>query len=153
HSPELQERPWPPVRPFSAFAESFQRFLESSPAGQRSSLQRLREEPESHSEFLHRGLATVYAYILGYRDSPCYQRLDDEREGRLQSAKIVLERELLDGWLRPAELPRLDDRAEAVLYLRKLAGDNPGYHHPLFDYVESTASPQALRLFLWNEVI
>jgi hypothetical protein len=152
-SPALQELPWPPVNRFADFGAPLGGFLDLPADAQRAKLHRLRQTPERHGRFLHRSLASVYAYVLGYPDSPCFRRLDDALEGKLQQAKIVLERELLDGWLVPAATPPFRDRAEAMAHLRGLAGDNPGYHHPLFDYVRAAASRRALELFLWNEVV
>jgi hypothetical protein len=152
-SPRLQELPWPPVSPADGIAEPLSCFLNFTPAEQQGELCRLRSESEAHSRFLHQGLGVIYSYVLGYPDSPCHLRNDDELEMRLLRAKVALERELSDWWLRPAPVPDCRDQREAARHLQKLAETNVGVNHPLFDYLAARASRRAMEVFLLNDVV
>src|SRR5207244_8303366 len=94
-------------------------------------LQRLRSAPDEHARLVHGFLAVIYGYVLGYRDSPCWRTADDALEIKLQQAKIVLERELLDHLLNPASATRNLSQCEAVAYLHRLIRTNGGAEHRL----------------------
>lgn len=151
-SPRLQGLPWPPVSPANGVGP-LSSFLELPKVEQQQELCRLRLDQEAHSNFLHRGLGTIYSYALGYPDSPCHLHNDDELELKLLQAKVVLERELRDWWLRPQIASSYSDQREVARYLEKLAETNSGVDHPLFDYLAKEASRPAMEVFLLNDVV
>ncbi|HYO54133.1 iron-containing redox enzyme family protein [Archangium sp.] len=150
---ELQDRYWPPVEPFNRFGERFMAFLESDAKAQNGQLVALRASPEAHGEFLQLALGTIYAYIFGYKDSPLFLSTDDRLEVRMQVAKIVLEREMLEHFLKPRPVPALSSAEAGIDYLERLALENEGVLHPFFDFLADQASERALRTFLRLEVI
>lgn len=152
-SPRLQHLPWPPVGRANGGLGSLGRFLALSRAEQQQELSRLRFDREAHSSFLHHALGIIYSYVLGYPDSPCHLRNDDELEVQLLQAKVVLERELYDWWLRPAAAAECRDQEEAAQHLQVLAESNAGVDHPLFDYLAAEASRPAMEVFLLNDVV
>lgn len=152
-SPSLQNRYWPFVPSFSGLSPKFAGFLELPVAEQEDTLRSLRGSAEDHGRFIHESLASIYAYRLGYRDSPCYMNTDDELERKLEQAKIVLERELLDHWLPPVGDCEVAEQGNAARQLRSVAADNRGVAHPLFDYLETEASREAILAFLWCDVV
>lgn len=150
--PPLQSHHWPPVNAFERLPPGFREFIALDHAQQRAMLSQARPDRESHGRLLHSYLDVVSAYIFGYEDSPCYGRLDDDLETQLLAAKVVLERELYDQWLRPRPVPAdVVDQHRAHDYLVDLSRDNESLSHPLFAYLRTTAGPQALRVFLRNE--
>ena len=150
--PPLQRHAWPPVQPFNRLPVEFRDFLAMDRRRQGEALELARRDPEVHGRTLHSYLDVVSAYIFGYEDSPCHGKLDDELEARLLAAKLVLERELFDHWLRPLPVPAdLGDQHRAYRYLIELSQNNTSLAHPLFSYLKTTAGPQALRIFLRNE--
>lgn len=108
---------------------------------------------EVHGETLHQFLDVISAYIFGYDDSPCVGKLDDALESQLLCAKIQFERELLDHWLPVVAEPDIASQGEAASYIRHLALDNPARSHRLFDFIESEATVDALRIFLRTEAM
>ena len=137
---ELQDRYWPPVEPFARFNERFMPFLRSDAKEQSTQLAALRASPEAHGEFLQRALGTIYAYIFGYKDSSLFLSTDDPLESRMLLAKIVLEREMLEHFLKPGPVPALANAAEGIDYLERLALDNAGVLHPFFDFLATVMS-------------
>jgi Iron-containing redox enzyme len=150
--PRLQAREWPPLNHFRALPPDFAEFLELGAAEQARYLAERRAGGEEFSQLLHSFLDAVSSYIFGYADSPVAGCLRDELEIRIQQAKIVLERELLEGWLRPLAVPPIDDQRQAREYLLGLAAKNSSLTHPLFPFLREKASPEALRNFLRTEV-
>jgi hypothetical protein len=148
----LQKHYWPPVNPFQGFSQGFAEFLELTPNQQHQYLETLKEVPEQHGQFLHHSLAQIYAYCLGYQDSPCYLKTDESLERKLLNAKLTLETELHENGLSPEPIPRELSQNEAADYLKTLAVNNPGIEHKLFDYLE-TAPRNVLLRFLQHEVM
>ena len=152
-APALQDRYWPHVNPWTAPESAFWAFVRLEPAEQRQYLVALRRHPEAHGRFLHTALGSIYSYRLDYRDSPCYQRIDDHIEGRLELAKIALEDELMAEGLAITPIPRGLNQDDAAAYLRELARCNAGTVHELYDYLATGASKTALETMLYLEVI
>lgn len=98
-------------------------------------------------------MGVIYSYILGYEDSPCYIKTDDKLEIKLQQAKILLERELMNYWLAIQPIPEQLNQVEAAEYLSKKILVNSGIYHELFEHIATTASKAAISTFLQNEVI
>ncbi|TKD09433.1 iron-containing redox enzyme family protein [Polyangium fumosum] len=149
---ELQGHDWPPVAPFEKLAAQLDMFLGLDMHQQKDQLAALRGNADAYGAFLHGSLGTLYAYVLGYRDSPLFLATDDAVEARLHGAKIVLEREMLEHFLAPPPPPALPGRAAKLDYLEHLAMNNPGVHDPFFDFVADRATRPALREFLRCEV-
>ena len=152
-SPPLQSFYWPPVGSFNKFAPELDHFLGLSMTEQRARLADLRPDQDAHGRFLHKCLSAIYAYIFGYRDSPCHLAADDELEVRLQRAKISLEREMLEHFLRPEPVPQGLDIRAACDYLRDHVAHNAGVAHPFFDFLRDEAGLAAYREFLRIDVI
>ena len=149
----LQQQRWPPVADFERMPPELQRFLDVPAPEQRARLEALRDDPEEHGRFLQESLSFLYGYVFGYPDSPLYLRADDALEEKLLGAKLRIERELLEHWLRPAPVPARMEPEQAGVYLRKLIRTNRGLHHPFFDYLQAHASRASLLEFLELEVI
>ena len=150
----LQDRYWPPVEVFSGVSRGLARFLELPIVRQREYLAAKRGDREEHGSILHCNLAEIYAYLFGYQDSPCGVPTDDDLEIKLQRAKIVLERELLDMWLEPAPVPGGAATQEAAASrLSHLVAQNTGVTHDLFDFLAEEATPRAIETFIRCEVI
>ncbi len=151
-SPPLQNNRWPVVPQFETISPELESFLDLSLERQRHELSRLRTTREEHAEFVNRALGLIYAYRFGYADSPCFLGTNDDREIRLEQAKILVERDLL-AFLGPPEAPRVGSQQELVALLRTLLAENPGVDHPLFRYLEVEASRDNFHEFLLNDVI
>lgn len=149
----LQHWPWPPVGDFQKLPEDFARCLPLSAREQAEYLGALRTQPEEHGRFIQESLSLIYGYAFGYPDSPLYLRADDEMEERLLRFKLVLEREMLEHWLKPTTPPLVKDQRDAVEYLRHLLSDNPGIYHPFFDFVRDTMSREQMVQFLQMEAV
>ena len=149
----LQQQRWPPVADFERIPPELLLFLDASASGQQLLLDDLRTTPETHGRFLQEGLSFIYGYVFGYEDSPLYLRADDVLEEKLFGAKLRLERELLEHWLRPPPPPEGLEVESACRYLQELIRTNDGLHHPFFDYLEHHASRAALAEFLELETI
>lgn len=149
----LQDRSWPPVNKFEGFSDSIKDFLNLEISQQCKILAETRENTEDCGKFIHESLGLIYAYVLGYEDSPCYITTDEELEIKLQQLKIVLERELMNHWLAIPPIPQQLNQVEAVDYLNKRILDNSGAYHDLFDYIATKASKTSIVTFLQNEVI
>lgn len=150
---ELQVRRWPPVGDFEKYPEGFGELLPLSGEEQRQYLASLRTDSERHGKFIQESLSLIYGYVFGYEDSPAYLRGDDQLELDLQRAKIALEREMLEHWLRPEPAPKGLDQAGAVKYLEGLVEKNTGVHHRFFDYVRDAMSRESMVEFLQLEAI
>lgn len=151
--PDLHTHHWPPVEVKTTLSEDALGFLNADMTEKQVILARKKTEP-TFPEFLHKTLSMIYAYVFGYEDSITYIHADDLLESNLYSAKIVLERELLDHWLEiNLDFPHDLNQSEAANYLYKLSKYNPAVNHPLFEYISSEASANAMQHFLFNEVI
>ena len=152
-SSNLQDRSLPPVNKFQGFSGLIKDFLYLDVTQQYEILAKSRDNFEEHGKFIHESLGLIYAYVLGYEDSPCYITTNEELEIKLQQLKIVLERELMNYWLDIPVIPQQLNQVEAVDYLNKKILDNSGVYHELFDYIATKASKTSVITFLQNEVI
>jgi hypothetical protein len=150
---DLQDRYWPPVVTFQELDPELRGFLGAPRERQESLLHDLRGDEEAHGRYLHTLLSEIYAYCFGYRDGACTSAPDDDLETALLTAKIRLERELLDHWMTPDPVAEIDDQLEAADHLDVVATTNPGVTHPLFDHLRDEASARQLQRFLQCEVI
>jgi hypothetical protein len=150
--PPLQQHYWPPVNYFDGFSQDFKTLFRLSSDAQHHFLNGLRKESERYGQFLHEALATIYAYSLGYQDSPCYLKTDESLERQLLSMKLVLETELLQHDLPMPTFPQGLSQQDAAEYLRVLLINNSSLSHPLFEYLE-TAPESVLLVFLQQEVM
>jgi hypothetical protein len=149
----LQEQAWPPVERFGGFDRKLEDFLRLPATEQRSRLVALRHEPEEHGAMIQKFLGTIYGYAYGYHDSPCHLETRDDLEAQLYRAKIILEREMLEHFLRPAPIPQGLSAKAACDYLRHYAATNAGVAHPFFDFIAESASRAAMVELLRCEVI
>jgi hypothetical protein len=150
---DLQQQPWPPVAPFDHFSKDLTRFLQTPKVGQQGILEELRQDPERHGKFIQESLSMIYGYVFGYPDSPLYLRADDDFEERILCAKLVIEREMLEHWLRPKPVPEGLDQRQASDYLREFIATNSGILHPFFDYVRDRMSRESMLEFVQLETI
>ncbi len=149
--PQLQDRPWPVVPAFDSASDDLTRFLRLSVEQQRMMFFNIRDSADWHAGFVNRYLGQIYAYRLGYADSPCFLNAHDDLEIQLERAKIVLERELIE--FLGVKVRSVTSQEELVTALQRLVVDNPGVNHPLFRFLEEEASAEAVRTFLLNDVI
>lgn len=149
----LQVYEWPPVVQFSGYTSEFARFLQATADRQHSRLSDLLSHDWNQSgKFLNQALATVYAYIYGYKDSPCHLRTYPKLEIQLQQAKIMIEEAYLNQWLPIKPLPEFDHVKAGYAYLERYVEANIGVGHALYDYLCNQASPEAIKAFLRLEV-
>lgn len=144
---------WPPVAKFDGLDPKLAAFLAGSEHDRKAMLAGLRDDPEAHGDFLHRHLASIYAHWFGYRDGPFTDGVDDAQERALFAAKIDLERELFDHWVKPGPQPEFEDQFAAADYLDEMAATNPGVGHPLFEYLRDEAPRDQIERFLQCELI
>jgi hypothetical protein len=149
----LQQQRWPPVADFARIPSDLQRFLEASGAEQQTLLADLRTNSEAHGRFIQDSLSFIYGYVFGYEDSPLYLRTDDVLEEKLLRAKLRIEREMLEHWLRPEPVPEGLDPEQACGYLQRLIRNNSGIYHPFFDYIRDQASRESMLEFLELETL
>jgi Iron-containing redox enzyme len=152
-SPKLQYRYWPPINKFENFNESLLIFINLEVNKQDELLVNMRDDIEVSGKVIHEYLGVIYSYLLGYKDSPCHIKTDDELEIKLQRAKIILERELMNHWLAIPTIPQQLNQTEAAEYLCTKIHDNSGAYHQLFDYIGTNASKAAIWTCLQHEVI
>lgn len=152
-TPSLQSYYWPPVSPFSGYKSAFSTFLCWDIDAQKYFLNDLiRRDWRCSGEFLNHALSEVYAYIYGYRDSPCYLSSDPDLEIQIQRAKILIEEVYANHWL-PIEIsPYFDNVKAAYAYLEHYVETNIGVEHELFEYLRDNASQEAVKTFLRLEV-
>ncbi|WP_242907706.1 iron-containing redox enzyme family protein [Actinomadura terrae] len=143
---------WPPVPAFSGLPDQLAEYLNTPRPERATMLARLRGA-EAHERFLHESLAEIYAYLYKYRDGAATQESHDDIEIDLLTAKIELERELLNHWLGHLDLPDFPDQSSAADYLDEFAESNPGVGHPLFAYLADEAPRWQLDMFLRGETI
>lgn len=149
----LKEAYWPPVGEFRTFKPEFKEFLLMSESEQVNYMTSLRSDEISHGVFIQNSLSCIYAYYLGYKDSPLHLNTDDVMEAKLSIAKIQLEREMLDAWLKP-EQPPLDLKQEELgPYLKEYIEKNTGIYHEFFDYVRDDMSQEEINDFLLFETV
>lgn len=150
--PDLQFHEWPPVPEFNAFSAEMRDFLHGDTETRTRMLQALRNDSEVHGKFIHESLGTIYAYVYGYPDSPCYLRSDLSLETRLLGAKLVLEEEMINFWLPVQPIPGITSQEDAASYLREYAATNPGVHDELFDFLRTDVKREGMAEFLQLEV-
>jgi hypothetical protein len=150
--PKLQSYEWPIAKKFEEFNESLNEFLGLDLDARHHRLAELRKDSEEHGKYINECLGQIYAYVYGYPNGPCYLTTDDDLEIKLQQAKILLERELMN-WLELPPIPQKLGQFEAAQYLSEVIDNNTGVHHELFDYIATKASKVAILTFLFTETI
>lgn len=146
--PALQSRKWPPVAAFDELDGDLREFLAADAAGKRALLTAKRGNHELHGGYIHKCLNTIYAYIYGYEDSPCYLKSEPDLEISLLAAKVILEEELLRSWLPLRPLPAIKDQREAVEYLRDFTVSNVGVPHELWNFIRDEIKKSSMLEFL-----
>lgn len=144
---------WPPVETHEKFTQEFETFLNSSIKKQKLYLTSLSNNGEALGEFIQTSLSLIYAYSLGYKDSPTFIEANDDLEIRIQQAKIVLERSMLDDFLKPDPTPSIHTQEELFDYLNEYIEKNTGVYHEFFDYLQNDISSEAFKEFLLLESI
>ncbi len=153
-SPDLYHYHWPPVNQYSQLTKEIHEFIQADTPIQRQLLNAKVSDTTYRDRFIHEALATLYAYIFGYEDSPVYLKTNDILETQLNRTKIYLEAELFASLIDTVpSFPTDLDQEQAGDYLYKLSKYNQAVEHELFDYIEKTASAEALSLFLLTEVV
>ena len=152
-NPPLQKYKWPLVNSFNQFDTKILNFLNDSKEEKRLTLARVAQNPESYGAFINNHLGTIYGYCYGYPDSPCYLNSDIDLEISIQEAKLILESSFIYEWLEIPEAPFFTNQKDAVNHLKKLAMNNSGVSHELFDFIEIEASKEAILEFLRLEVL
>jgi hypothetical protein len=150
---DLYDHYWPPVTSFAGLGGDLARFLALPGSRQAGALASLRHDPDRHGRILHEYLSVIYSYLFGYRDGPCSVTADDDLETSILTAKIGLERELVDYWLAPGCIPEFTNQLDAADYLDEFAENNPGVTHSLFNFLRDEATPGQMARFLQCEVI
>lgn len=150
--PKLQKYGWPVVKKFEKLNQFLQEFLSLDIDAQRQLLADSREDAEEHGKYVNEYLGQIYAYVYGYPNSPCYVTTNDDLEIKLQQAKILLERELMN-WLKLSHVPQGLDQLEAAQYLNDVIVNNTGLYHELYDYIATKASKTAVLTFLFTETV
>lgn len=150
--PSLQSYDWPVVKRFEKFSESLEEFLLLDQNAQRQRLAESRKDSEEHGRFINECLSQIYVYAYGYPNGACYLTTDDELEIKLQQAKILLERELIQ-WLDLPSIPQGLNQFEAAQYLADFINQNTGVFHELYDFVATKASKKAILTFLFTETV
>ena len=147
-NPILQKYNWPVVNSFSQLDTKLLNFLNKPREEKRNILANFVHDVESHGAFLNNYLVTIYSYLYGYHDSPCYLNSDVDLEIYIQEAKLILEFSFIHEWLQIAEVPFFTNRKDAISHLKHLAMKNSGVLHELFDFIETEASKEAIIEFL-----
>lgn len=150
-NPQLQKYDWPPVNSFSNLNEEISSFL--SEPNKQAKLDVIADNVEAHGAFLNNHLGTIYSYFYSYLDSPCYLNSNISLELSIQEAKLLLEINFIEKWLKIPEVFYFDNQKKVAEYLKKLAAENPGISHELFDFIEIEASKEAILEFLRLEVL
>ena len=146
--PPLQSKEWPPVAAFDKLDDDLLELLAADTAGKRALVAAKRGNHERHGGYIHKCLNTIYAYVYGYVDSPCYLESEPGLEISLLTAKVILEEELLRSWLPLRPLPTIKNQREAVEYLRDFTGSNVGVRHELWDFIRDEIKESGMREFL-----
>lgn len=152
-TPDLYRYYWPPVPDHVDADQGFTDFVSASGEEQAGRLVDARSDTDAHGRIVHGYLGRLHSDSFGYRDSPVVHEADDRAELARFSARIQLEREMLEHWLDPRPLPTLHDQASTAAYLDDLAADNPGVHHRLFDFLRHEATREQLELFVQCDLI
>lgn len=152
-NPPLQKYQWPLVNSFKQFDTKLLNFLNDSREGKRLTLANILHNPESHGAFINNHLGTIYSYLYGYPDSPCYLNSDIDLELSIQEAKLILEFSFIHEWLQIPEASFFTNQKDAFSNLKTLAMNNSGVSHELFDFIEIEASKEAILEFLRLEVL
>lgn len=147
---------WPPVLAFDWSEEGdLGEFLRLPSDQLRQRLLDLREDEERHANAVVRPLGALYAHFYGYPDAPDLADVEDG-EAHIVRVKRILEEEMINVILRPADhaaAPVHEGQNAVADYLTELSLANPGVDHPFFDFVEAAMSKDAMREFLWLEVV
>jgi hypothetical protein len=151
--PPLQRYYWPPCYRSGGIAADLRSFIRLTTAEQRAELTAKRRNPDLHDAFVNNALGVLYGYVYGYHDSPLYLRTDDELEARLLSAKLELEREFLEHFLRPKPALTGITLQDGCSYLRSFVAENAGVNHALFDFLRDHATAEMFKEFLRLEVL
>jgi hypothetical protein len=151
----LQAMAWPPVAAFQQFSPAFEAFVGQSHAEQQDTLLQLRADADALGELLHDGLSQANAYLYGYSDSCLHLARNRSLESALHAAKLALEDELLDHWLRidPLPAPAVENPAEWLDGLQERVSDNGSVSHPLFQHLALSATYAEMQAFLAYEVV
>jgi hypothetical protein len=150
--PNLQSYDWPASKNFSELTESLEKFLTLSKLDQIKQLSESKKNLEEHGKFVNECLTQIYAYIYGYPNGISYLAIDDELEIKLQQAKILLEKELIQ-WLNIPSIPQKLNQLEAAEYLAEFIHQNTGVFHELYDFIATKASKKAVLTFLFTETV
>lgn len=152
-NPRLQKYHWPVVNSGSQINTKILNFLYQSREKKRNIIADFMHDVESYGAFLNNYLGTIYSYLYGYHDSPCYLNSDVDLELCIQEAKLILEFSFIHEWLKIPKLPCFANQKDAISHLKYLAMNNPGVSHELFDFIETEASKEAIIEFLRLEVL
>lgn len=145
---------WPIVGNITKFDDKFNDFIQISLSEKKKFLSELRNgNNDKYSSFIQISLSEIYAYSLGYLDSIVYCNTNDELEIKLEETKIILEREMLDFWLKPSKPPQGMNQKEAVVYLRQYIKQNTGINHDFFNFIEHSMTKEQFYEFLYFETI
>jgi uncharacterized short protein YbdD (DUF466 family) len=150
--PLLQGKVWPHVESFIALSEVYENFLSSSRERRLLTLRELNDDWEGKGKLLNECLGIIYAYIYGYTDSPCHLSVVEDFEANILSAKLDLERDLIQNWLPIESCRAISEQKDAARYLTDYSESNLGVTHPLFEYLAHKASKEAMIEFLRLEV-
>lgn len=150
---ELIEFTWPPVNKSSTFPVDLENFMRLNDNEKILYLETLRTDNEKHGKFIQTSLSAIYGYWLGYQDSPLFITTNDKLETNVIGAKIVIEREMLDNWLKPKTPPKISSQTEACQYLRQFIQENSGIYHDFFEYVKNDMSKEKMIEFLKFEAV
>lgn len=150
-NPQLQKYNWPPINSFSNLNKEISSFL--SGTNKQAKLADIANNVEVYAEFLNNHLGTIYSYFYSYPDSPCYLNSNTDLELSLQEAKLILETDFIEKWLKIPEVPYFENQQKVAEYFKKLAAENPGVSHELFDFIEIEASKEVILEFLRLEVL
>lgn len=144
---------WPPVTSTESFSADLLQFMGVSQSQRNAFWVSLRGSQEAHGVFIQKSLSAIYAYWFGYKDSPLYISTNDQLESDVITAKIQIEREMLDNWLRPSAPPQMTNQREACDYLKGYIEANSGIYHDFFEYVKNDMTREQMIEFLLFETV
>jgi hypothetical protein len=151
---DLMAYNWPIVERTTKFEDEFDNFIQISLSEKKKFLLNLRNKNhDTYSKFIQISLSEIYAYSLGYMDSIVYCKANDDLEIKLEETKIILEREMLEFWLKPTVPPKGMNQKDATEYLRQYIKQNTGVNHNFFNFIEYSMSKEQFYEFLYFETI